>query len=785
MSLLFTLTILLSALLLFLVQPMVGKQILPLLGGSPGVWTTVMLFFQGMLLAGYGYAHILSGLKSVRSQLIVHAIVTLAAAALLPIGVPTGEWWAFDPAGFAPGHVLLLLAATCAGPAFVLCSASPLLQQWFARTSHARAHDPYFLYAASNVGSMAALLGYPLIVEPNLTLGAQRRAWSIAFAALGVLLLACGFIAIKQQRAPDAAAESSKRRVEREMRPEASSTTPHHRRPLDAPMTERALTRQRLLWLALSFVPAGLMMGATQHITIDIAPVPLLWVLPLAIYLLTFILAFARGGRLIGRVSGWLLPPVIVAVAVMAIIGLRTPAWLPVGTHLLLLFFAAMTCHGRLAALRPDPRRLTEYYLLLSVGGVLAGIVCGITAPAIFNGIVEYPLFIVGACLLREGRPHRPQPRRAHIDWRRHTLSTVLWILIISIVPFYVFMMAWLLGPRGPGAAMLQSLSRLTVVIVAGLTLAVLSRRWLYAAAVLMLLSIPYFDQQLLGREILQIRTFFGVHRVVSGGPPDRRFHKLIHGRTEHGQQWRVTPLDREPMAYFTRSGPVGDVFTLLDERLAHAGDEQRESPDPERATQRIAVIGLGAGTFAAYGRAARAITFYEIDPVVQDIATDPDLFSYIAQSASPIDFVLGDARLTIARAADASYDLIAMDAFSSDAVPVHLISREAIATYLSKLLPGGLLLFNVSNLYIDFEPVLSRLADDAGLVGVIRRDRQVSQQEYAAGKQPSAFIVLARSRDDLGSLASQAHWRPLDPAPRHRVWTDDYSDILSVVKWK
>jgi SAM-dependent methyltransferase len=298
----------------------------------------------------------------------------------------------------------------------------------------------------------------------------------------------------------------------------------------------------------------------------------------------------------------------------------------------------------------------------------------------------------------------------------------------------------------------------------------------MYALAVLMLLSIPYFDQQLLGREILQIRTFFGVHRVVSGGPPERRCHQLIHGRTEHGRQWRTPPLDREPMAYFTKSGPVGDVFRELDARPTLA---------QHRAPQHVAVIGLGAGTFAAYGRAERDMTFYEIDPVVKDIATDPDLFSYIAQSASPIDFVLGDARLTIARAADASYDLIAMDAFSSDAVPVHLISREAVATYLSKLRPAGILLFNVSNLYIDFEPVLARLAEDAGLVGVIRRDRAVSQRDIDAGKQPSAFIVLARSRENLGSLATLPDWTPLPHAPHARLWTDDYSDILSVVKWR
>lgn len=746
--------IFLAALLLFLVQPMIGKLVLPLLGGSPSVWNTVMLFFQSMLLAGYAYAHALAQLRGRRAQLLIHSAVLIVAALLLPIGLPAGEAWRPDLTGYAPFQVLLMLAAACAGPVFVLCSASPLLQAWFAGTSHRTAGDPYYLYAASNLGSMTALLGYPLLVEPHLTLTMQRHAWSAAFAVLAGLILACAVVARRSSRAS------------------ADGTgNPAIPTPRPAPIAERDLTMQRLLWIALAFVPAGLMMGATQHITIDIAPVPLLWVLPLAIYLFTYILAFAKGGPTLGRIAGWLLPPVVVGVAVMAIISLRTPTWLPVGAHLLLLLLAAMTCHGRLARLRPDPARLTEFYLLLSVGGVLAGIICGITAPAVFNGILEYPLFIVAACLLREPwRRRTPATTRHHRRRLRIAADILLWILVISIVPFYVFIMVWLLGPRAPELGTIRFFSRLTVALLAALTMVLYSRRWMHAAAVLALLSIPWFDRQIRENEILQIRTFFGVHRVVAGGSPEHRFHRLIHGRTEHGRQWRTPPFDKEPLAYFTRSGPVGDVFARLDSRPGE---------------QRIAIIGLGAGTLAAYGRPDRAFTFYEIDPVVKDIATDPDLFSYTTDSRSPVEFVLGDARLTIAAAPDAAYDLIAMDAFSSDAVPVHLITREAVRAYLSKLSPHGLLMFNVSNLYINFESVLSRLAEDAGLIAFIRDDRKVPIADINAGKQPSAFIVLARSRENLGPIADNPLWRPLNPAPHARLWTDDYSDILSVVKWR
>ncbi|MDX2115367.1 MAG: fused MFS/spermidine synthase [Planctomycetota bacterium] len=761
---LFASSIFLGAFLLFLVQPMVGKLILPLLGGSPNVWTTVMLYFQAMLLAGYGYAHALSKLK-LGTRVAVHIVVALAPLALLPIGLPgaagAGGAWMPDPEGFQAGSVLLLLAAATAGPVFVLCSVSSTLQSWFSATGHRAARDPYFLYGASNAGSMAALLAYPVLVEPWFPLTQQRWAWSIAYAGLAVMLAACGISAWRAMRR----AGPESRQVARGG-PAVSAT----------PVDERARTRERLMWLALSLVPAGLMMGATQHITTDIAAVPLLWILPLTLYLLTYIVAFSQFGPRAGRIAAWLVPVAVVAVGVMAIVRLRSPTWLPVSAHLVLLAAGAMACHGRLASLRPSPTRLTEFYLMLSVGGVLAGIICGITAPAVFNGVVEYPLFIVAACLLRPTTKRADAPRRQQWSVVRLTLRTVAWMMVVGIVPAYVFMMAWLLGPSAPSDALRYPLFQLCWIVPAALTLAVLSRRWLYAAAVVGLLAIPWFDRQLLEREILQIRTFFGVHRVVAQDGAAGVAHLLFHGTTEHGRQWRSSPFDRQPMAYFTRTGPVGDVFAELDRRA-------REEPS---AGQRVAVIGLGAGTLAAYGRAERAFTFYEIDPVVKDIATDPDLFSYLAQSDSPIDFVLGDARLTIARAEEAAYDLIAMDAFSSDAVPIHLISREAVAAYLRALRPGGLLMFNVSNRHIRFEPVLSRLAEDAGLVGMMRDEPRISMEERRGGKQPSAFIVLARRAEDLGLLAADTRWRRLEPAPAAvRLWTDDYSDLLSVVKWR
>lgn len=753
---LFTIAIFLSATLLFLIQPMVGKLILPLLGGSPSVWNTVMLFFQGMLLAGYGYAHVLSRIKSLRTQLLIHAAVMFGAAMLLPIGLPRGPGWLPDPERSAAAQVLWLLLAACGGPGFVLCSASPLIQQWFARTRHRLARDPYFLYVASNIGSMGALLGYPLIVEPNLTLSHQRIAWSVGFGVFALTATACGIAGAQRSRHDSSDSPSQP------IAPAARS----------AKQDERALTRQRLLWIALSFVPAGLMMGATQHITTDVAAVPLLWVLPLAAYLMTFTVAFSRFGAMAGRLSGFLVPAAVVAVAVMAITRFPAPAWVLVGSHLALLTLGSMSCHGRLASLRPKPARLTEFYLLLSVGGVLAGIVCSITAPAIFNSIAEYPLFIVGACLLRQ---HRAKPdTRRDVHWARRSLNTLMWILVISMLPGYVMAMAWLMGRPGEIDSTRRLLFNLCWIIPAALTLVVFSRRWLYGAAVLGLLAIPWVDRQLREDALLQIRTFYGVHRVTLHRGIGGVDHRLLHGTTEHGRQWREPPLDREPMAYFTRGGPVGDVFSELDRRAAGG------------ISQRVAVIGLGAGTLAAYGRAGRTFTFYEIDPVVKDIASDPDLFSYISQSDSPVDYVLGDARLTITRAPEANYDLIAMDAFSSDAVPVHLVTREAMAAYLRALKPAGLLMFNVTNRHLDLEPVMSTLARDAGLVGMIRRDVRLPHEVEAAGRMPSAFIVLARTREDLGELNAAQGWRDIvETPPDARVWTDDYSDLLSVVKWR
>lgn len=758
----FTLAILMGATLLFLVQPMAGKLILPLVGGTPQVWNACMLFFQGLLLGGYLYAHWVGQLRSPRKQVVVHLIVMGAASALLPIGLPAGDWWQPDPAGSPALAVLVVLAAALGAPAFVMCSASPLLQRWFAHTHHRAANDPYFLYAASNTGSMAALLGYPFLIEPNVTLAHQRLGWSIGYGVFLMLIVACGAIVWRSARGTDQSAS-------------VDSCAP-------APAARRdwAANKERLRWIALSFVPAGVMMGATQFITTDIAAVPLLWVVPLAVYLLTYIAAFSAWGPATARVSAWVLPIVIAIVGAISIMGLRHPLWLAIGSHIGLVFLIGAVCHGRLAAERPEPSRLTEFYVLLSVGGVLAGVFCAMWAPEIFMTVREYPLLIAAGCALtplsRKRREHRLSKstiggtgaRRSRMTIIRGTGLVLAWALAVLMVPIYVVLMLGLWGLDAIPASIRYPLCWIVPMCICLISARAPMR---LAVAAFMILSIRGVDEELRETRLLNVRTFFGVHRVVGTREGDLIFHRLYHGRTEHNRQRHPPPFDLEPLAYFTRAGPVGDVFRALGAR--------------EPAASRIAIIGLGAGAIAAYGTPGMTMHFYEIDPEVIRIARNPRFFTYLENCQAQVETVLGDARLTIARAPDASYDMVAMDAFSSDSLPAHLITREALALYRAKLAPGGVIMVNISNIYLDLEPVVARLAEDAGMLARVRDDPPGSfpDEERLLGRLPSKFAVLADREADLGAIAADPRWRPARTIERIRLWTDDYSDVLSVLK--
>lgn len=780
----FTAAVFLAAWLLFLVQPMVAKLILPLLGGSPGVWNTATLFFQAALLLGYLYAHLLGKLRRTSHQTLIHALILALAACLLPIGLPSGQAWTPSGGGDQSPALwtLWLLFAAVGAPFFALASAGPLLQRWFSSADHRRAKDPYFLYAASNAGSMLALIAYPFAVEPFTTLTHQRWGWSLGFLALAVLMLTAGTLAARRPAAPPAIAPSA---------------------PQPPPSW---LARAR--WIILAFIPSSLMLGTTLYLTMDIAAVPLLWVAPLATYLLTFVLAFtawSNVGQSLTRFAGWLVPIAALAAAILLILDKREPIAPIIAIHLAVLFTISLACHGRLAAERPPVAHLTEFYLLLAVGGVLGGLFNALLAPVLFWGLAEYPIVIVLACLLRP-RPPRPEPQgELPPEWTIRLRGTLDLAFPIALLLLYLGLAKGYINPAPIERAIADLLRHINLpaaataitgnlvwLLPAALCLALAWQRLRFALCLAVLFIIPALRLGNTNRVIATDRTFFGVLQVTARADGVADWHSLNHGRTLHGMQYRQVPWSDEPSTYYARTGPVGDFITAL---------------QSTRVPIRAACVGLGTGTLAAYARANDRFTFYEIDPGVQRIAENPELFSYIDDARernATIDFNIGDARVTLANAPDQTYDLIIIDAFSSDAIPAHLITREAIELYLRKLAPGGVLAFHITNWYIDLEPVLAIAAQRLSLAARVRSHYDLTAEERRLETNGSKWTVLARAESDLAPLTN-AHpdWRPLKltlpfgpeegaelapPSPIRDIqheWTDDYTDLLRVFRWR
>ncbi len=711
-----------SALLLFWVQPMLTKAILPLLGGTPAVWNTALVFFQAGLLAGYLYAHLSSRWLGDRGQPLLHLLLLGAAALVLPIGLPEG--WR-PPAEGTPVFWLLGALAVALGAPFVVLSATaPLLQRWLATTDHADADDPYFLYAASNLGSMAALLGYPFLLEPLIGLNEQRAVWSVGYGAVAILIIASAW--------------TVRRRPERPGSTMPLATTP----PPD--------WRSKARWTLLAFAPSSLLIGVTTHVTTNVAAAPLLWVVPLALYLLTFVTVFSR--RPVLRHS-WMVRSMPYFAIVMAILlCLSVSAHLPLPflfLHLGAFFVLAMVCHGDLARTRPAAAHLTGFYLWIALGGVLGGAFTALVAPLVFDSVVEYPLALVLAIALAPVAAGK----------RRFLLGDLLWpagLLALSAIVLLV------LREDLSSAALTGYLFLACIAIFAFRRRPV--RLALGIGALIAAFSAFLQDETVLAQQ----RSFFGVNTVMADA--EGRFHVFRHGTTVHGAQ-RIDREGRpEPISYYVREGPVGDVFR----QLAN-GD----------AVDSAAVIGLGAGNIACYRDDGEIWTFYEIDPLVDQLARNPDYFTYLSECAPRSPVVFGDGRLAIQGAGEGAYDLIVLDAFSSDAVPVHLMTREALDLYLEKLAANGLLLVNISNAYVRLRPVVAALAADRALAGRARLfvpDRpEEARREY---RLPSEWVVLARNEERLSGLDGLPGWEALDP-DGGPLWTDDFSNLVAVLKWR
>jgi hypothetical protein len=619
---------------MFLVEPMVAKMVLPRLGGAAAVWSTCLVFFQTMLLLGYAYAHLSTRLLPRWAQVILHVCVLLPlSTAVLPLALGAGA----PPAEESPVLWLLLrLTLACGAPVFVISASAPLLQHWFADADHKGAQDPYFLYAVSNSGSLLALLAYPLIIEPELPLNLQATLWSVGFGLLSLGIVLCAAITLSHHRAS------------------ISVMLSEPRTPVSA--------RDRIIWMVLAFIPSSLLLGVTEHITVDITSAPLLWVLPLTLYLLTFIFAFARRPLLPHTIMGRTLPILLIPMAISW--GMMGSSLFKLALDLGCFFVIAMVCHGELAKRRPPTAQLTEFYFLLSLGGVLGGIFNALVAPLMFQDVWEYPLALVAACLVKPPTPE---------DEQRNLVGDIaLPLMLLAVV---LLSRSFLLATPDSNVDLL---SMAFVYVLPGLALMHFSRRrWRFSFAVALLLFVPVPQAS---KQIASERSFFGVYRINLVSDAHTHALALMSGTTLHGVKSLLPDEAGLPMAYYSKEGPFGRFFNA----------------SPQGSVRRVAVVGLGSGTLACYAKEGQDWTFYEIDPMVERIARDPRYFQFLANCGEGSRVVLGDARVTLANAQDGAYDVVIVDAFSSDSIPIHLLTREALAIYLRKLAPGGRVLFHI-----------------------------------------------------------------------------------------
>jgi hypothetical protein len=733
----FALSMFLSATLLFIVEPMFAKMVLPLLGGSPSVWNTCMVFYQASLLAGYAYAHAAPRWLGVRRHAAVHLALLLLAIFTLPIGLARG--WEPPPTGSPILWLLQVLLVSVGLPFFLVCTTAPLLQKWFASSGHPAAPDPYFLYGASNLGSLAALAGYLLVVEPYLRLADQAWAWAGGYLVLTGFISAC---AVRLWRSGITSLEGAA----------SPSAGPQPANP------GPKVWSQRFWWVLLAFAPSSLMLGVTTYLSTDIAAVPLLWVIPLAIYLLTFVLVFARKPLLPHRLMLLIEPFLVIPLVILFFLRIKMGMWQVFPLHLLAFFSIAMVCHGELVKSRPPASRLTEFYLWMSVGGVLGGIFNALVAPHVFKSVVEYPLIVVLACMLR------PDFSVSGREWYRQERYRRLLDFALPLgLALLLAILAWIKVHEKLHALVFAIIISLTGVIC--YSFRERPRRFGLALGVVILSGVWFTPGT--SQILFTGRNFFGVLKVKDAEVNQKHFHVLVHGATVHGSQSLDPDQRREPLSYYYRTGPLGQVFAAF---------AAKDLPE-------VGIVGLGTGSIASYARPGQHYTFYEIDPAVEQVAQNPKYFTYLNDCRGKIDIVLGDARLSLKGVAPNHFDMLILDAFSSDAIPVHLLTKEALHLYLSKLKKGGILIFHISNRFLDLRPVLGNLARDAGLFGLVQYDLKLTKEEQNELKRSSIWVVMARDPRDLAPLAADSRWHKLSGDGQAR-WTDDFSNIVKVFTW-
>ena len=735
---LFIAIVALGSFLLFLVQPLIARLALPQLGGAPSVWNTAMVFYQAALLVGYLYAHALQRLP-LRRQALLHVGVLLAAALTLPLKLPAAG---LPPPGEEARWLLLQLASGI-GPLFVAVAAqAPLMQAWFARSPDPDAREPWFLYAASNAGSLGGLLAYPFLLEPLTALPTQQALWSGLYLLLVALVAGAALLLVRSGGVAAAA----------------------------APRVEVHLPVSRQLhWVLLAAVPSGLMLSTTTHITTDIMAMPLLWVLPLALYLLSFILVFGRNGLRWFAAARLAAPVLLLVFGATGVLSLDRAASIYGLASLSLLFAVAVALHGALARSRPHVAALTRFYLCLSLGGVLGGLFAALVAPLLFDWVWEHPLLLLAAALLVPARP-----LTARIGWLWAGTgwpSRLLRILSPGAALALSFWLGAAFNPQQPSAVHL-----LALLVLAGLAVLAIGRPLMFGwqLAMLMLAVGGWQQLDISTIEGARTRSFFGIYTIQN--VQSAQVRRLLHGTTLHGVQSLDPARARHPMSYYAPDSGVGRAM--------------RAVPALFGAGARVGFVGLGAGTLACYAEPGQEWTAFEIDPAVVDLAITRAAFTYVAQCKPDLRLVLGDARLTLAREPRGRFDLLAVDAFSSDSVPLHLLTVEALRVYMAALTPDGVLLLHVSNRFLNLERVVAAAVESEGLAA--RRLRYTPTAEDArAGHAYSSsdWIMVARTPARLEAAVTaatggpSASWEPLAPAGGVRPWRDSFASILPVLK--
>jgi hypothetical protein len=727
----YTAAIFLSALLLFSVQPLFTKMVLPRLGGSPAVWSVAMVFFQSLLLAGYAYAHFLMQIRKRWIPVAVHLALLVVALLTLPLSIASG--WGEPPSSGYAFWLLGLFAVSIGLPFFALAANNPLLQAWFVRSGHPNGPDPYFLYASSNIGSFLALLSYPVLLEPMFTLRSQNLIWTGFYGLLIVLIAACGALML---RSPANAAVD---------------------RPAEETDAAPPSWMLRARWIFLAAVPSGLLIAVTAHISTDVAAAPLLWVLPLSLYLLTWVLVFQSRPLLPHKWMLMLQPLAIAGVIVLLAVGGEQNLLLTLGGHQLCFFVIAMASHGELARTRPAAKYLTGFYVALSFGGMLGGLFAGLIAPNAFSWVAEYPILLALAALCRPPAGER-LPRWSVWYW-----PFLAALAVALIAPSYSTgkIMAWLGEYR---VWMIGAVGGLSALLALGLN----ASRWkIFATVVVALVLIRAYPAD--DGRVETVRSFFGVHKIVV--TPHGQYHVLMHGTTIHGAQKFQnddgTPITGrpEPITYYHKDGGIGQAIAAVRERKG--------------APLRVAVIGLGSGTLTCASEPGETWKFFEIDQSMVDTARDPKYFTYIQNCEPDLKPVIGDARLTFAKEPDGVYDLIIVDAYSSDAIPIHLATEEAMAIYKAKLAPQGAVVMHVSNRHLELSSVVVGIAQANELQSWVYSEDSGRDNEYIFA---TSVVVCARAEADVGELASSDEWALTEADAKQRVWTDDYSNVLGAV---